>query len=323
MSRSACKPLKTSSLYQSEQDRHRNYITRFRVNKCQNSCKDEYCGNLHSNQSPRRVPVMLSDGVWNYIPKPCKNLDACKMGDRCRFAHSKSECSYHPLVYKVSDCKFPSLEIGKCSKWGFDCSFAHEVPDRRLKGLQKGLFDPLTYKTIKCPDKLCKSTSCTFFHNNLDRRRSQEEYFYSQTPCKFTFKDRTFINPDFCPNKDSCELAHTKNEVYFHKDLYLTQLCKSEPCYAPYCAFIHREGNTIKEENKAVFVEKERLIVEEKSEESVEKEVKCEIPLKLRCKACTQREIKWVLECGTLVCGKCLGNRCIKCEKNHATRIDL
>ena len=317
---------------------------------------------------------MTPDGNWNYLPKMCKNLNSCKMGDRCHFAHSKSECSYHPLLYKVNDCKIPSKEIGKCSKWGFDCSFAHEAPDRRAKGLQKLLPDRETYKTLRCMQNLCKDQECVYYHTNTERRRPQGEFEYEAVPCKFVFVNRSFLNPDHCPLKDKCNLAHTKNEIYYHVQVFRKSPCKSKPCYSPFCAFVHdveNENEKEKEkENERIgegvgkvldlgrsesfrvegrkepegpketvdegkvdrgqevkkldeFVQGEVLVIEEKSVGSSEKEAKAEIPAKLRCKLCGQREIKFIFDCGSIVCGKCLTNICHKCGRAHVTRIDL
>ena len=42
---------------------------------------------------------------------------------------------------------------------------------------------------------------------------------------------------------------------------------------------------------------------------------------KLTCKQCKEMEIKWVMECGAVVCGKCIGNICLLCKKKHLTRL--
>jgi hypothetical protein len=228
------------------------------------------------------------------------------------------------LLYKVNDCRFPSNEIGKCSRWGYDCSFAHEVPDRRVKGLQKGSFDRGTYKTVKCGKKVCNDPACLFFHTNIERRRNQNEFFYSSVPCMFTFIDRNFTSPEYCPLKDKCNLAHTKNEVYYHVDVFLSKPCKSSPCYSPFCAFSHKEEGEKKEDEKSEHFESEinQPVIEE-SIETADRDPKPEIPPKLRCKSCNLREIKWILECGAVVCGKCISNKCLKCGRAHVTRIDV
>ena len=363
-----------SEIYIAEQERHRAYITNFRVSRCFEKCSQKECLKLHTNQSPRRVPLPTPDGNWNYLPKMCKNLNSCKMGDRCHFAHSRSECSYHPLLYKVNDCKIPSKEIGKCSKWGFDCSFAHEAPDRRTKGLQKLLPERVTYKTLRCMQNLCKDQECVYFHTNNERRRPQGEFEYDCVPCKFVFVNRSFLNPDHCPLKDRCNLAHTKNEIYYHLKVFRTKVCKSKPCYSPFCAFIHDEENEGKGQGGQVLgvevarmtgdamVEKgqfegvegkgisqkvaeevkadredivkdgknidslsnsEETVIREKSETKSKKEAQNNIPAKLRCKICGQREIKFIFDCGSIVCGKCLTSICQKCGRAHVARIDL
>ena len=354
-----------SEIYIAEQERHRAYITHFHVSRCTEKCPKKECLNLHTNQSPRRVPLPTSDGNWNYLPKMCKNLNSCKMGDRCHFAHSRSECSYHPLLYKVNDCKIPSKEIGKCSKWGFDCSFAHEAPDRRTKGLQKLAPDRETYKTLRCMQNLCKDQDCVYFHTNTERRRPEGEFEYDCVPCKFVYVNRGFLNPDHCPLKDKCSLAHTKNEVYYHLKVFRKKVCRSKPCYSPFCAFVHdleqggngeegkglgnekdlgleekgqgkgKEGGRVEEDkvdrehegkdgkNIDCLSNSEEMGFKEKSEGILGKDSKNDIPVKLRCKVCGMREIKYIFDCGSIVCGKCLTNICQKCGKAHVSRIDL
>jgi hypothetical protein len=228
--------------FENEQPLHLIYMKSFLVNKCENDCKSEECIKYHSHQSYRRRPYMNFDGTWNYTPKMCKNPQPCRLADRCRYAHTKEECSYHPLIYKVNNCKFNSLDTGKCSKWGYHCSFAHLEPDKRIKGIvQKApvVFSCETYKTELCENKACKSDDCIKYHDAFEKRRNFNEYNYLSVPCNFTYKDSNFLSPENCPNKDLCELAHTKNEVYYHKTMYKTKNCRNIPCYSKFCAFLH------------------------------------------------------------------------------------
>ena len=346
-----------------EQPLHLKYMRNYRVNQCAEDCDREQCMDYHSDQYYRRRPTMTFDGTWNYTPKICKNPQPCKNGDRCRFAHTKEECSYHPLVYKIHDCKFPSISKGNCSRWGFHCSYAHTDEDRRLKGTQqkKSLdFSLKNFKTEACEDIKCKMEDCMKYHDSLERRRDPAIYSYSAIPCNFVYTDFAFGSPDNCPNKDSCDLAHTKNEVYYHASMYKTRECKASPCYSKICAFTH-PGEAFRglEEVKEGFNEDQEFIKKilgahiENNKETLEvnriehvegsakcdtafrsasesmldkiegsKEEKSEITVnKLTCKQCREREIKWVFECGALSCDSCIGNICSLCQKKHITRL--
>ena len=355
--------------FEHEQPLHLMYMKNYRVYKCDENCDRDKCINYHNDQNYRRRPYMSIDGNWNYTPKMCKNPQPCKMADKCRFSHTKEECSYHPLVYKVNECKFSSLEKGKCSKWGFHCSFAHTEEDRRVKGFQQKnptSFLCESFKTEPCENTHCKLEECLNYHTPLERRRNPIKYSYSVNPCNFVYKDEVFSSPENCPNLDSCELAHTKNEVYYHSGMYKTKDCKANPCYLRFCAFKH-PGESIQkslEEVKATIVEETKCnepenlqkkniedmndamqhyfdtieATEFKNDKDVsviensllkdqeikdEKSTKESIPNKLACKHCKQREIKWVFECGTICCGKCIGKICSLCNKKHLTRIDI
>lgn len=329
--------------FENEQPLHLMYMKSFRVNKCEENCEKEFCINYHVGQIPRRRPVLYVDGSWNYSPKICKNPQPCKAGEKCKYAHTKEECSYHPLLYKVHECKYPSADKGKCSKWAFHCSFAHSEEDKRVKGLQQkkpSSFEWKSFKTEMCENLQCKIEDCVKFHDFMERRRNPDSFFYSVVPCNFVYKDFVFAAPGNCPNKDLCELAHTKNEVYYHKDLYKRFECKAAPCYSKICAFVHPgELWTDLEQEKVIqniFEAKNQGFEEQKAEnlanvcsETKEKkenheileEKKIEIPNKLVCKQCKEREIKWVFECGTLSCENCIGNICPLCNKKHITRI--
>ena len=36
---------------------------------------------------------------------------------------------------------------------------------------------------------------------------------------------------------------------------------------------------------------------------------------KLTCKQCMEMEIKWVMECGAVLCGGCIGKVCLLCNR--------
>ena len=233
-----------------------------------------------------------------------------------------------------------------------------------------------TYKTEPCDKEFCRSEECLYYHEKSERRRNPYKFKYSAKLCSFIYKDRAFMGAENCPNKDYCELAHNKDEIFYHPSVYKTKDCRVSPCYAKFCAFKHpgdyiqptsEEGENKNrkslgfDEQKSVMEEKKNEKIVEKIEkiekieniENIEKIEKIEnieniekienienienieskqstedtlqesIPNKLACKYCKEREIKWVFECGSLFCGKCIGKVCLLCQKKHLTRLDI
>lgn len=341
----------TEKYFDHEQLPHALYLKSFRVDKC--DCKNEDCIKCHNNQKPRRQPVLLSDGKWSYIPKMCKNPQPCKIGNRCKFCHTLEEYNYHPALYKITHCKFPLVSKGKCARMGAHCSFAHSEADRRVKAPQNKPylgFIVENFKTERCQD-LCQQEDCFNFHSTLEKRRSPCYYTYSALPCSYVYKESEFVEGNNCPYRDNCRSAHSKNEIYYHPNMYKTKECNIPACGKKYCAFRHSEDdiqkffNEIKsksEESPKVSKESDqekpeseisdqeigesKLSTEDTSmqENNLKQEGKEEISIsKLTCKQCKELEIKWVLECGAVLCGKCIGKTCFVCNKKHLTRLSI
>ena len=138
--------------------------------------------------------------------------------------------------------------------------------------------------------------------------------------------------------------------------MYKTRDCKALPCYKKFCAFRHTEDN-IQEffegiKNKSLEIKELPLISENDEGEDRDEVNICEsyeskhstedtslqdnnikdegdigVGLsivknnKLTCKQCKENEIKWIMECGAVLCGKCIGNICSICNKRHLTRL--
>ena len=361
-------PSATEKYLDQEQPMHAAYLRGFRVEKCEDSCTSDDCIKCHATQKPRRRPLLSQDGKWSYVAIMCKNPQPCKIGDRCRFCHTSDEYNYHPLLYKITNCKFPSTGKGKCSKLGFHCSFAHSESDLRARASQaKSKNSPLgfiieTFKTEKCENSYCTQEDCIRYHSALEKRRSPCWYTYSTIPCSYVYKNYSFTDLRACPYKDACRSAHSKNEIYYHPNMYKTKACNVEPCYKKYCAFWHREDDIqsfferikgeMSEESIPISSEsREKLEIEGDKKDEVfgndtvesknstedtfvqehsarEEEVKEGVDekegaavSKLTCKQCMEMEIKWVMECGAVLCGGCIGKVCLLCNRKHLTRI--
>jgi hypothetical protein len=332
--------------FENEQAVHLMYLKNYLVHPCNDYCNNENCIKYHAGQNPRRRPFINYEGTWSYTPKLCQNPQPCRIGNKCRYSHTKEESNFHPLVYKVTECKYPTLEKGKCSRWGQHCSFAHTEDDKRLKVIPSKtieVFDSLTYKTSECGSYNCNSAECLKYHDSAERRRPLNKFSYSSKPCGYVYKNHVFGHPDNCPNKDNCHLSHTKNEVCYHPFVYKTKDCKAAPCYSKYCPFKHpqdllrpggeeqKADNRLETEEKPLEIDQSLKEEEEKEEKNQAKEAKEEnifsetsdkvidntIPSKIACKYCKQRIIKWKFECGSMFCSRCIGNSCMLCNKRH------
>eukprot|EP00397_Hematodinium_sp_SG-2012_P007478 GEMP01007524.1.p1 GENE.GEMP01007524.1~~GEMP01007524.1.p1 ORF type:complete len:664 (+),score=108.16 GEMP01007524.1:100-2091(+) len=101
-------------------------ILHFRTVKCpyEDECprKDSgYCDRAHTPFQVRRCPV-FPDGRIRYSNVKCPMIAPynyeCQMGSSCPYAHTASEITYHPLVYRTRKC-----QVANCRD--LCCSFAH------------------------------------------------------------------------------------------------------------------------------------------------------------------------------------------------------
>ncbi|CAG9318161.1 unnamed protein product [Blepharisma stoltei] len=338
-------------LYQNEKPEHKKYILHYRVKKCHENCNNSECLNYHPGQVPRRVPYPIED-AWNYWPKMCQNEKYCRNGVHCKYAHSLEEVSYHPIVYKVQNCRYEKNEGQSCKNKGSHCSYAHSDDDRRAPGLQpeKPKFNIKTFKTEPCIIESCKNQDCLGYHDEKQRRRNLDKFRYDAIPCIFVFRERKFLDPNLCPNGDDCNKAHTKNEIYFHQSFYKTKPCKKEACRVNNnCPFLHQSHKDKKNVESAATTKIEQKPEENKISENLE-QVPSEIPsdlpqgnvettsqenedkpkekpkagiCKFYCKKCGEREMEWLFECGVFVCTECLDQECISCKKKHVTKLNF
>ncbi|CAE7898273.1 UNK [Symbiodinium microadriaticum] len=94
--------------------------------------KPMQCFHFHF-EGQRRRGVLGLDGKLCYWELPCKWIsqpNKCHLGERCIFAHSKGEISYHPAKYKTRLCNG-----GDCQK--ATCCFAHSEKELRSKAVAR------------------------------------------------------------------------------------------------------------------------------------------------------------------------------------------
>ena len=99
----SCNP---NEVYRFETPINKLYLLSFRAFACASDCSKADCFGFHSGQKQRRVPVPVKNKWgWNYLPTMCKNLENCRKGAHCRFAHTPEERAFHPLLFKVRLCR--------------------------------------------------------------------------------------------------------------------------------------------------------------------------------------------------------------------------
>lgn len=102
-----------------------NYKTKPCANKAGCAC-DKYHHEFERRRDPSR---------YQYSEIPCQHVfiegqwrapGLCKVGDKCTFAHSVNEASFHPRCYKTRNCNH--YENGNCY-FGSKCAYIHGRDD--------------------------------------------------------------------------------------------------------------------------------------------------------------------------------------------------
>jgi hypothetical protein len=300
---------------------------------------------LVNNNERRRLPYQIQDDKWNYIPKLCENKWNCRFGLNCHFAHSRLEQIYHPSNFKVKKCENDIIaDDDYCLKSGANCTFYHNDYEKRTSGLQKRVFDLSTYKIYKC-NKVGCDENCINYHDITERRRDPILFSYSEVPC-INVRPGTDFLPRNCENGDYCNLAHSKNEVYYHENNYKKRTCFRVDCRLKYCAFTHVTNETTSETKKvqdtsevdsrqftgfmsngsrsASVVSSKHT--EHKPEDSSSDFNGVDVPeadTKIyNCKSCQSSEITYMFTtCGASLCISCLTKVCYICKVAHLNTV--
>lgn len=122
-----------------------------------------------------------------YKTKMCSlyNLNICKKGNDCPFAHSEDELREKPNLLRTKLCE--AFLVGQCDK-GDECSFAHGEDDLRST--------PDLFKTAICnlwtQGKCTAGESCRFAHGYDDLRPApSHQKFKKRNPNK-PYKNKNF-----------------------------------------------------------------------------------------------------------------------------------
>ena len=249
---------------------------------------------------------------FSYFPMKClyveQKLEDCLYDDLCPFAHCDDEINYHPLIYKKIACIHKN--INDCEKKE-KCHFYHENSEKmeseidfsddniisliskiqdiyeKTSNEQKYIneeirneyfipseFNPITYKTHKCPlNLLCKLpvNQCLNYHDNKnDRRRPFQTYNAEFCENIFNLKTKKIIKGKTCPNNDDCKKCHNKFEIMYHPDQFRKHKCplilKGKSCQNRLiCPFTHDDEieesfNETEIKNKTMIISNAKIV---------------------------------------------------------------
>jgi hypothetical protein len=249
---------------------------------------------------------------FSYFPMKClyveQKLEDCLYDDLCPFAHCDDEINYHPLIYKKIACIYKNIE--DCEKKE-KCHFYHENSEKmeseidftddniisliskiqdiyeKTSNEQKYIneeirneyfipseFNPITYKTHKCPlNLLCKLpvNQCLNYHDNKnDRRRPFQTYNAEFCKNIFNLKTKKIIKGKTCPNNDDCKKCHNKFEIMYHPDQFRKHKCplilKGKSCQNRLiCPFTHDDEieesfNETEIKNKTMIISNAKIV---------------------------------------------------------------
>ncbi|OMJ93399.1 hypothetical protein SteCoe_3641 [Stentor coeruleus] len=285
-------------------------IKNYLVHYCK-GCTEVPCLNYHAGQKPRREIHYLGGSRWSYSHKQCTRK-GCN-NPKCSNAHTIEEILYHPKSYKTTKCSYP-LNNGECERFGKLCPYIHEYEkmqnhnEPQESPIKCNKFDPVTFKTIRCPiTKLHNIKFCNFYHKVTDRRRNPEKYAYSSEAC------RKYV----CPDGDICNKCHSNIEFLYHPSIFRTNPCRlKENCTVKeICPFYHIDRNDRVLDKAGEIIE---LIsqCEELSLRFSELQEKNRVYKKFMCSVCFLSKAKYVLKCGHTKCMECeVTSVCELCQK--------
>jgi hypothetical protein len=193
----------------------------------------------NENQSTKGMPftqAMYKRRFCCHYP----DIDQCKRGKKCAFAHSRAEFRGSLL---------PAEE-------------EHE-------GEHSDEFYMYRYKTLWCPIGIPHHwKNCVYGHNHLDIRRSPDiGYGPRQCPHWYNCNDKTPY-ADRCPNGVRCPYTHGAKEQLYHPAYFKTAVCwdvmSEGGCpRSHFCAFHHTKEECRVEETKDMKYDYTRPLGEE------------------------------------------------------------
>ena len=219
-----------------------------------------------------------------------------------------------------------------------------------------------TYKVNPCTRFGCKrDEKCVDYHYLWEKRRANDG-LYSYQPCGFVYDEgkQKFREESRCLAQETCQYAHTENEVFFHKHFFRKKPClnfvKLASCPHPYCPFLHEKqanprmpvsaavpalpqvpprpvsppqpdiSSALSDKSQSVQTNIARL-----REEIAKAEAELHsLEASSLCSSCRHQDFLYILHCGHTLCTSCAeqGIRlklycCRKCGKVSKTLIRL
>lgn len=204
------------------------------------------CPFYHSSKDYRR-----NASLCRYTSFKCPHSSEgkpCHQGDACSYCHNSVELNYHPNNYKRRFCIYFPDNLDKC-KFGEYCSYAHSDQDLLGELLHNYRFDPdffmFHYKTAFCPiTHITHDRSlCVYAHNWQDYRRKPNKYFLQPEVCPDWNNSKVVIQyEEGCPRGFNCSFCHGWKEPEFHPFVYKTKKCESSKENCPRlnaCPYYH------------------------------------------------------------------------------------
>jgi len=152
-----------------------------------------------------------------YKTKPCSlfNLNICKKGNDCPFAHDMDELRDKPNLYKTKLCD--AFLQGQCTK-GEECSFAHGEEELRST--------PDLFKTAICnlwtQGKCTAGETCRFAHGYEDLRPAPSHHkFKKNNNNNFNkFNQKHHQKPQRFQQQHHQQQHHQQQNAYYNASQY-------------------------------------------------------------------------------------------------------
>jgi hypothetical protein len=207
--------------------------------------------------------------------------------------------------------------------------------NEKFQNLPALTLDPVSQEdlyTLECKIPYCSQEKCGYYHNQKQYRRPQSQFSYREKPCFRVYRNNYWENPSMCPKKNSCEYAHTENEIKHYikpkNSVYKSGLfsktnsgypedeeinfIQEDCCNTNDIDYLLQNINTLQHEinkkQQESYVKKERL-----------KEINNNIGILASnslCANCNKKEYSYInIPCGHPMCFncRCLPN-CLKCQ---------
>jgi hypothetical protein len=228
--------------------------------------------------SASTATTSLEDGV--HVTESAEGAEAMKTVKEKRSRRAENPSTkgmpFTQAMYKRRFCcHYP--DIDQCKR-GKNCAFAHSRAEFRGSllsaeeehdGEHSDDFYMYRYKTLWCPIGIPHHwKNCVYGHNHLDIRRSPEiGYGPRQCPHWYNCNDKTPY-ADRCPNGVRCPYTHGAKEQLYHPAYFKTAVCwdvmSEGGCpRSHFCAFHHTKEECRVEETKEMKYDYTRALSDE------------------------------------------------------------